>query len=342
MQRRNFLAGAALLPVVARAQQRFLTITSWGGAYQEAQRDAYFRPWMARSGTRLLEEVWDGGIQILRDRLAAGTNTWDLVQVESEELALGAREGLFEPIEPEAVGGEGNYLPGTLSPFGVGAITYAFILAHDRNRLPAGPAGWADFFDLARFPGRRALRRGPKVTLEIALLADGLAPAEVYPALATPAGLARAFARLERIRPEIVWWERGSEPPQWLASGEVAMAAAYNGRIAAANANEGRNFGMVWQGNLQTMDSWVIMKGSPNKALALDFLRFAGEQRVQAGLAGRIPYGLTAAGAERLLSPDALNALPSAHRASALPIDAGFWLAHVDRLEPRFEAWLKG
>lgn len=347
MRRRSLLVtpvAAALGAPAAQAQRRDLTVASWGGAYQDAQREVFFRPWAAARGQRLLEETWDGGIDVLRTRIRAGTNTWDVVQVEGEELLLGCAEGLFERLDPDEIGGRDAYVPSAVHECGVGAITYAFVLAWDRARLAAPPAGWPALFDTQRIPGRRALRRGPKATLEIALLADGVAPAEVYGVLGTEAGVARAFARLDMIRDVLAWWERGSQPVQWLATGEVALAVAYNGRIAAANAQDGRDLGIVWRQHLSAMDSWVIMRGSPNRAQALDFLRFAGRPEVQAGLPQRIPYGVTARGADERLPREVLVRLPSApaNADGALRIDDRFWLDNIDRLARRFDAWLGG
>lgn len=348
MRRRTMMgaAGAAALPLfvtgAARAQGRDLTVVSWGGAYQDAQREVYFRPWQQARNQRLLEETWDGGVGVLRARIQSGANTWDVVQVESEELLIGTEEGLFERLDWDAIGGRDNYIPQAVSDFGVGAIYYSFVLAWDRARVREAPRGWADFFDTQRIPGRRALRRGPKTTLEIALLADGVAPGEVYRVLATDAGVDRAFRKLETIRGQLAWWERGSQPPQWLASGEVALTNAYNGRIAAANANDGRDFGIAWSQNLYTLDSWVIMRGSPNRARALDFLRFVGQAQVQAGLPPRIPYGVTARGANALIPANVLQQLPTApqNAEAALQIDDKFWLDNLDRLNQRFNAWV--
>ncbi|PWS39249.1 spermidine/putrescine ABC transporter substrate-binding protein [Falsiroseomonas bella] len=347
MRRRQIMqaagAGAlALTGTVARAQQRDLTVVSWGGAYQEAQREVYFRPWMTARSQRLLEETWDGGVGVLRARIQSGANTWDVVQVESEELLIGAEEGLFEKLDWDAIGGRDNYIPQAVSEHGVGAILYSFVLAWDRERVREAPRGWADFFDTARIPGRRALRKGPKTTLEIALLADGVAPNEVYRVLGTSAGVDRAFRKLDSIRGELAWWERGSQPPQWLATGEVALTNAYNGRIAAANAGDGRNFGIAWNQNLYTLDSWVIMRGSPNRQRALDFLKFVGEAQNQAKLPPKIPYGVTAQGANALIPRDVLQQLPTApqNAEAALQIDDKFWLDNLDRLNQRFNAWV--
>ncbi|MGG5820119.1 ABC transporter substrate-binding protein [Falsiroseomonas sp. HW251] len=336
------LAAAALAPKGADAQARDLTVVSWGGAYQDAQREVYFRPFMAQSGQRLLEETWDGGVGVLRAKIQSGANTWDVVQVESEELLIGTEEGLFERLDWNAIGGRDAYIPQAVSDFGVGAILYSFVLAWDRGRVREAPRGWADFFDTARIPGRRALRKGPKTTLEVALLADGVAPGEVYRVLGTDAGLDRAFRKLDAIKANLAWWERGSQPAQWLASGEVALTNAYNGRIAAANANDSRDFGIQWSQNLYTLDSWVIMKGSPNRQKALDFLRFVGQPQVQAQLPPRIPYGVTSKAANALIPREVLQQLPTApaNAESALQIDDKFWLDNLDRLNTRFNAWV--
>ena len=335
-------AAMALFATEAGAQGRDLTVVSWGGAYQEAQREVYFRPWMAARNQRMLEETWDGGVGVLRARIQSGSNSWDVVQVESEELLIGCEEGLYERMDFAAIGGRDNYIQQAVSDCGVGAILYSFVLAWDRARLQTAPRGWADFFDTHRIPGRRGLRRGPKTTLEIALLADGVAPNDVYRTLATEAGVDRAFRKLDSIRGNLAWWERGSQPPQWLASGEVVLTNAYNGRISAANASDNRDFGIAWSQNLYTLDSWVIMRGSPNRQRALDFLAFAGQAPVQAQLPPRIPYGVTARAANALIPPPVLQQLPTApqNAEAALQIDDKFWLDNLDRLNQRFNAWV--
>ena len=55
---------AAALAIPASA--RDLTVVSWGGDYQDAQRDAYFKPFMQTTGVKMAEESWDGGVGTLR------------------------------------------------------------------------------------------------------------------------------------------------------------------------------------------------------------------------------------------------------------------------------------
>lgn len=333
----TFTAITALAPA---ASARDLTVVSWGGAYQDVQKKVYFEPFK-KTGTPMNDESWDGGIGVLRAKVQGGAATWDVVQVESEELALGCEEGLFEKLNYTRIGGEAQYLPATVNPCGVGAIVYDFVLGYDKDKLKDAPKGWADFFDTKKYPGKRGLRQGAKTTLEIALMADGVAPADVYKVLGTEAGIERAFKKLDTIKNDIVWWKAGAQPPQLLASGEVAMTSVYNGRIDAANKAEKKNFGMVWNGALFTIDSWVILKGSPNTEAAYKFLDFVGKAENQAKLSEGIAYGTSNKNAPAKLSPAILADLPTspANMKNAVEIDTSFWLENIDRLTERFNKW---
>ena len=344
MQRylRFILAATAVAGFALAAQARDLTVVSWGGAYQDAQRDAYFKPYMA-AGNKMAEESWDGGVGTLRAKIQGGNNNWDVVQVESEELLLGCEEGLYEKLDWQKLGGKDKYLPDAVNECGVGAIVYSFILAYDGDKIKGdAPKNWADFWNVQKWPGKRALRKGPKTTLEIALMADGVAPADVYKTLGTPAGVDRAFAKLDQLKANLIWWEKGSQPPQLLASGEAAMVDAYNGRIAAANDKDKKNFKMSWVNNLYTIDSWVIMKGSPNKAEAERYLMFVNDPINQKNLPPKIPYGVTTKAATGLIDKSVLPNLATAPEniRTALYINDKFWLENLDKLNQRFNAWV--
>ena len=334
--------GAVLALGSAAVQARDLSVVSWGGAYQDAQKEVYFRPFTEKTRIKMVDESWDGGIGVLRAKMQGGANNWDVVQVESEELLLGCEEGLFEKLDWAKLGGRDRFLKDAVNDCGVGAIVYNFVLAYDGDRFKEGPRSWADFWDVKKFPGKRALRKGPKTNLEIALLADGVPPSEVYKLLATPAGVDRAFAKLSQLKPHLIWWEKGAQPPQMLASGEAVMVSAYNGRIAAANKTDRKNFRMSWNGSLYTVDSWVIMKGSPNKAQAEQFLAFVSDPANQKNLPPKIPYGITHAGATALVDKAVLPDLPTNpdNLKVSLYLNDKFWLENLDKLNQRFNAWL--
>lgn len=337
------VAGVFAMALAGTAAARDLTVVSWGGAYQDAQREVYFKPFMDQKKIKMVEESWDGGVGVLRAKVQGGNNNWDVVQVESEELVLGCEEGLYEKIDWAKLGGKDKFLPDAVHDCGVGAIVYNFVLSYDKDKIKdGGPQNWADFWNVQKWPGKRALRKGPKTNLEIALMADGVPFKDVYKTLKTDAGVERAFKKLDQLKPNIVWWEKGSQPPQLLASGEVAMTSAYNGRIDAANKNDKKNFGIVWTNSLYTIDSWVIMKGSPNKAQAEQYLEFVSDPQNQKNLPTKIAYGVTAKAATPMIDKAILSNLPTAPEniATAIYIDEPFWVENLDKLNQRFNAWV--
>ena len=77
---------AALALAGTAAQARDLTIVSFGGNFQDAQRELFFKPFAEKLGKPVLDESWDGGYGVLQSKVKAGNPNWDVVQVEAEEL----------------------------------------------------------------------------------------------------------------------------------------------------------------------------------------------------------------------------------------------------------------
>lgn len=339
------LQAIALLGLLAGcdkgAPPRDLTVVAWGGSSQLAFRDAYWTPFVVHTGTPVREEVWSGGIGVLRDKVKSGVSDWDVVQVEVEELLLGCEEGLFEPIDWQALGGREAFIEAAVQDCGVGAMVWSQLFGYDSARMPDGPKNWADFWDVKRFPGRRGLRKTPKYTLEFALMADGVAPADVYRVLRTPEGVERAFRKLDEIKPHTVWWSSISQVPDLLASGEVTVSVTSPGRLLVANRKEGRHFKVVWDGNIYAVDFWVILKGSPRAEQAMQLIRYMKQPEREERLAQLIPTGLANRKAIAAVDPALQLDTPSNpdNMRNAVELDAQFWVENSDRLTQRFNAW---
>ncbi len=173
-------------------------------------------------------------------------------------------------------------------------------------------------------------------------MADGVPAAEVYKVLKTPEGVDRAFKKLDALKSDIVWWEAGAQPLQLLSSGQVVMTSAYNGRISAINRSEGKHFGFVFPGSIYAVDSWVILKNSPNKDAAMDFIAFASQTENQAKLPEYIAYGLPNVAAAKLVPEKYAAELPTTpdNLKQAIPLDVSFWTDNSEELSKRFNAWL--
>ncbi|WP_421989780.1 ABC transporter substrate-binding protein [Roseococcus sp.] len=326
---------------VSAASARDLTVVGWGGSSQAAQQRVFYQPFTAQTRIPILEDSWSGGIGMLRTRVQAGNPTWDVVQVESDELQIGCDEGLYERLDWGTLGGRAAFLPDAVSDCGVGSVLWSVGLAYDAGRLREAPASWADFWDLSRFPGQRTMRRGPKYTLEFALMADGVAPADVYTVLRTPAGVDRAFRKLDALRGRIIWWTAGAQPGQLLASGEVVMAATYTSRMFAARRDDNRNFQVVWNGSIHAVDHWVVLRGSPNRDNAMRLVQFMTRPENQSRIPALAFQGATNLQAIEQADPAVATSLPTfpANLAVSRSIDTEFWVDNIEQLTQRFNAW---
>ena len=340
-------ATALMIATAGLAQAESLTVVSFGGAYGAAQQRHMVDPWMAATGNEVLFEDYSGGIAEVKSQVEAGNIQWDAVDIEVIDLERACSEGLLEEIPRDILppGDDGtaavdDFIPSALAnPCGVGVIVWSIVYAYNTEAEGAAPTTVADFFDTANFPGKRALRKRPQVNLEWALIADGVAPADVYSVLATEEGQDRAFAKLDTIKGDIVWFDSWSQAPQLLADGGAAMVQSANGRIFSAIKEDGKPFKMVWDANVFDLDVWAVLKGTPKKDLAFDYIAFATGSKPLAGMAD-VAYGPTRASSTPYVDP-AVNAdLPTAHVDEGLKADGIFWADYGEMLSERFNEWL--
>lgn len=316
-----------------------LTLVSFGGANKAAQEQAFYGPWQKATGNKLIAGEYNGEMAKIKSMVDTNSVSWNLVEVESPELARGCDEGLFEELPGDLISNRSNFIKGALSRCGVGFFVWSTVLAYNADKLKTAPHSWSDFWNVDKFPGKRGLRKGAKYTLEIALMADGVAPADVYKVLATKDGQNRAFAKLNELKPNIQWWEAGAQPPQFLASGDVVMSSAYNGRIAAVQHES--NLRIVWNGGIYDFDAWAIPKGAKEQKVAQDFIKFSVQAEPQKTYAEAISYGPTNKEAIPLVSKSVERILPTtpANIADQVQIDVTFWADYGEQLEQRFNAW---
>ncbi len=332
------LATAAL--AAGSAQARDLTVVNFGGANGDAQTAAFIQPMEKETGKKIIAVAYNGEQAKVKAMVETKNVVWDAVEVETGDLGRGCQEGLYEKLDWSKIGNKADYVPEAVRECGVGTFVWSTVLAYNAKTLKTAPTSWADFWDVKKFPGKRGMRKGAHYNLEFALMADGVAPKDVYKVLSTPEGVDRAFKKLDQLKPNIQWWEAGAQPPQMLAAGDVVMSTAYNGRIDAAQ-REGQPLKNVWNGSIYDLDYWVIPTGSPNKAEAEKFIKFATSTGPQVAYAQHIAYGPVNKAAITKLSPKILADLPNspANAKSALFSDNTFWTDHGEELDQRFTAW---
>ncbi len=345
LSRRRFLGrGAALaasplaLAAPAIAQARQVVVCSWGGAYQKALREAFFTPFEAATGIKLIDTSAPVVAQV-RAQVAAGNAEWDVIEGGSRWYPVLKSLDLIQPIDPARIG-VADLRPECVLSRGIAPTVVSFILGYNKTRAGANPArNWVDFWNVEKFPGPRSLGADVTYNLEFALIAAGVAPADLY-----PIDEDRAFAKLAEIRPHIkVWWKQGDQPVQMLARGEVVYSSGWAGRFLQAE-QDGLPVGTSFDQGSWAPSFFMIMKGAKHTDEAYEFIRFAMQPEPQAKLAQLLPTGISNLKAEALLPPAARgNLLTTPDRLSRQWLLKGEWLAeNYDRVNDRWQKFMLG
>jgi putative spermidine/putrescine transport system substrate-binding protein len=323
---------------------------SWPGAYGRAQANAQMHPYAAENNVDVRPAVWDGDLDEVRTMVDKRQFKADVIDFELPKAAQACKEGLLEKIDasflPDGANGvtaAQDFVPGAIGPCWVGSVVYSQVMIAT-PLMKKKPETLADFFDRAKFPGRRALSRAsPKFNLEMALLADGVAPGDVYNALSTPDGLDRAFAKLQALDP--IWAHDSIGALRWVKDGQAVMATVLNGDIAA---EKGFTPTVIWDHQLYELDVFGIPAGDPNKRRALDFIAYATGSQALAGVARWVSYGPARRSSFALIKPnpesgaDMRPLLPTNPKnfQHAFAINDSWWIDHGPAIAARWQEFV--
>lgn len=358
-------AGAMALSAGTAAGQMSneMVVVSWGGSYQASQESAYFVPYRANNpGVSIItHESSPDAVARMRAMAEAGNITWDLVDVEAADALRLCDEGLALEIDadevlaaaPDGTSATEDFGDTLVSDCFIPQIAFSTTFGYRTDLVPEGvdpPTDACAVFDLETYPGRRSLNRRPVGNMEWALLCDGVAMEDVYELLETEEGIAQAFAMLDTIKDQTVWWAAAAEPLQLLADGEIFMGSSYNGRLFSAIAEQNQPIGMAWGYQMIDLDGWVIPAGLPEDRLArvLDFVYFATDTQRLADQAAYISYGPARASSAPFVGQHAELGIEMAPHMPTDPanMDGAFvtnylwWADYRDELDARFQAWL--
>ncbi|MBT9288493.1 ABC transporter substrate-binding protein [Prosthecodimorpha staleyi] len=328
---RNVIACAAFAAAVGLAAPALaadMVFVSWGGTTQDAQKAA----WAEKAGLSVLQ---DGPTDYgkIKAMVEAGKVAWDVVDVEGDYAVQAGDAGVLEKLDFSVID-KSKLDPRFVTDYSVGSFYYSFVIGCNQDAVKACPKTWADLFDTAKFPGKRAFYKwsAPGV-IEAALLADGVAADKLY-----PLDLDRAFKKLDTIKKDIVWWTGGAQSQQLLASAEAPFGSFWNGRLTALE-KTGVKVSVSWDGNITAADSLVVPKGSKNKAAAMKFIAYASSAKAQAEFAAASGYAPTNLGSPALMDPALAKTLPDQQTAKQINADMTYWAKNRDAIGTRWYAW---
>ncbi|WP_067564217.1 ABC transporter substrate-binding protein [Halofilum ochraceum] len=311
------LALGTMAPAASAADA--ITFVSWGGTTQEAQKNAWAEPFTEETGIRVIQ---DGPTNYgkLKSMVDSGNVNWDVVDVEGEFALRAAKQGLLEPLDYDVIDKE-PLDKRFVSEHGVGSFFFSFVLAWNTNTYSdGGPQNWEDFFNVEEYPGKRMVYKWPTAgVLEMALLADGVEPDNLY-----PLDVDRAIDKLETIEDHLAFWGSGAESQQALASGEVAMCFCWNGRVFELLQDEAP-VDYTWNDNLTHADFLVVPKGTENREEAMKFIAHAVSAEGQADFANRSAYTPINKKSDPMVDSEIRPHLSTAHPDEQVSMSLEYW-----------------
>ena len=310
-----------------------LTLAAQGGAYQDALTQAWEEPYAALTGVEFINDGTSSNATI-RAQVESGQVTWDVVDTGSD-FGLDSHKALLEPLDFGLIPRDEMNPDLRATDFRVPVMTYGTVLAYNTD-ASAGqiPAGWADFFDPSKIQGKRGVwDYATGGIFEMALLADGVAPADLY-----PLDLDRAAAKLDAIKDNLVLWGTGAESRELIGSGEVAMSMMWNGRTWGAIHEDNRPVDIQWNQQILSADYFVVPKGSPNREAAMRFIAWAVCAENNGALSKFIPYGPTNVNSEP--DPAMVDDLAVSHvDDNTAYFDDAYLVDHFDEIDAAWQDW---
>jgi len=344
--RRRLLAGAGsaaigagitgpliLTPGKAKAADNILLI-SWGGNYREAVENTLCKPFTKETGIGVtVADTPD--LAKVKVQVSSNKVEWDVFDGPGAMMMSGSRAGYWEPLDKSIV--DTAEVPVGVNPDNVAFYLAAGGVGFDPKRTPAGkhPEDFKQFWDVAAFPGRRGLRTRISEMLEMALLADGVEPAKLY-----PLDVERGFKSLDKIKPHITKWI--DESPQALTlvqTGEIDFSYVYSGRVKNAQA-QGGSIDYSFKQSINIPEYLAVLKGAPHKEAAMKFVAFALRADRNAAFAEAMSYIPANSKSAAMMSEESRKWLPDLKNPNNVTMDDGWWAPKFDDLQRRFKEWL--
>lgn len=263
------LAAATALPASADE----VVIATTGGLMRNSLEASMYKPFTEATGIEVVPVDIEVPDQWAKAEAMARSGKMEYDVVTSTGGDLIEKKDILHKIDCAALPNVvKNGLPGSCEPYGIVRTIGAQMIAYDTEVFPEGPKNWADFWNVEKFPGGRGLPdTGDRDWWlpAIALMADGVKPADLW-----PLDLDRAYKKLDEIRPHVaVWWKTGNQMQQIMRNKEVVMVIGYSGR-ALATVREGQPWAMVWEDTIRDAGIMSIMKDAPHLDAALKYVDF--------------------------------------------------------------------
>lgn len=314
-----------------------LTVLGYGGSVQEAMEEAWFKPFEEEYGVTV-ESVSPPDTGQLTAMGESGKCDYDVLINDPQNFEKWNDAGYIEPLDYSVIDNT-NFNTDYYTDIYCAADVYTTSICWntDMYKDKEAPNTWADLWDSSKRPGSLTIYNYPMITLEMALLADGVPKDEIY-----PIDVDRALKKLDEIKSDVsVWYDTGEQSVQALTSGEVCAGGLWVGRAQAAKDN-GDPVDITTNESIVGIDAFGVMKGCPNKDLAMEFIAYCTSAEAGARFMEAYPYGVVNNGAYDKVSDEAkakLCVLPE-YADQQIVLDYDYWYKNIDDVEAKWNEWM--
>ncbi len=311
VNRRGFLTVAAalgltpLLPGLSRAAAKELVLLTWGGDTGNALVSAFLEPFCKDASMTPGHDGAGTSEGRMKSVIDSGRIPWDVMDAGVGTVQALGSKGYLEEIDYSIVD-KSKVIDGFAFKYGVANYLFSYVIAYDSEKTGGRtPGGWADFWNLKDFPGKRGMRKDPQAALEAALMADGVPIDQVY-----PIDEKRAWNKLREIKKDTVFWSFGAESQQLLREGEVTMASMWSTRVNALHQDTGGRCKWIWNQGIVCPGMWAVPKGNPAGKDAFRFIAGAQDPARQVDFFKRVNGGPANPQTSSLVPADLVNLDP--------------------------------
>lgn len=322
-----------------------IVIKQSGGAYQDANKKAFFDPFTEETGIEVV--ISNAGSAEIAASVEKGQVQVDILDTGETTCFEFDAKGALAQLDYDAMKlfNVSDIHEHVVRPTMIGKTYWANVMAYRTDAFPSGthPKSWTEFWDAERFPGARALQDNTAdlAEVEFALIADGV-PAQADKLY--PADIERAFKSYSRIRPHVIkFWDSGALPQSLLERKEVVLASIWNGR-AQTLVDAGAPVAIEWNQARRQIQFWCVMKDAPNRDLAMKFIDFAMQPKPQADCTRYIAYGPTNKIANSMIRPEDAVKLASSNEnyPRGFDLDARWWMDNQAKVDETWREWALG
>jgi len=308
----------------AAAANDELVYVNCGGDASKAHDKAFGEAFRRDTGILVKQDGSCGTEGKIQAQFESGNPTWDVIGSEPFSAENLGKKGMLEEIDYSVVD-KNKMRPGFGWKYSAAVGFYSYVIAYDASKFgDKVPAGMADFFDVEKFPGKRALYKGGSAVWEALLLGDGVAPDKLY-----PLDIDRAHKKLAAFKEHIVaFWGGGAESQSLLLDGDASMALIFSTRAGLLEEDTDGKIKFVWDQGILVPGAMSVMKGSPaGKETSMKYIAAAQDPQKQAVLFELLGYGPGNPAADALIPKERqrFNCVDPTNMSKQIAIDVAWY-----------------